>query len=138
MLSHLVGTVGLWLVFGALVLAAAGGYLAASGVAPSGTGTGVAVLVVLQQLFMLWRTAMRVGLVSGQVALANASGMRGLVVNPVPAFVPPVEDPVDLDLAPNGTSDAAAPQPSVAEVTEVAPVESAAGEKETPAPQLPV
>lgn len=97
--SHLPGAAALTLVFGVLTLVAAGLYLAATGAAPSGTGTAVIVVAVLQQLFMLWRSAMRVGLVAGQLELATVHAMPGVVAEPAPAFVPPAA-PVDLDLAP--------------------------------------
>ena len=138
-LSHLVGTVGLWLVFGALVLAAAGRLPRRERRGPernrdraSRSSSCSSSCSCCGEPRCAW------GWSPGKWLLPTASGMRGLVVDPVPAFVPPMEDPVDLDLAP---ATARRTRPRRSPVSRRSPrwrqSTSAAGENETPTPQLP-
>lgn len=85
LLRHLGTTVGLWAAFTLLVALAGGIYLWLRNTVPAGTAPAIAFMVLTQQAFVLWRAAMRIGLVGGQIELAAGWRLPGLYEEPTVA-----------------------------------------------------
>jgi hypothetical protein len=82
-LRHPVRLLGLWAVNGLFLLALLAAYFAYCGAVPAKTGPAIAALFLVQQLVMLGRAGLRVGLYAGEIAT-----WEGLA----PALAPPAQE----------------------------------------------
>ena len=116
------GVFGLWLAFALPVGLAMVIYLWVRGWSFQGTWAAIWVMILAQQLYRLWRTAMRVGLVGGQIDLAIAARLPGTFAEPAPV---PAADDVWLASVPLA-SESAADLEAVGVASEASPAEPAA------------
>lgn len=87
-LRHPVRTLGLWAANALCVVALIAAYFAYTGAVPARTWPTILALVLVQQLVMLGRAGLRVGLYSGEIATWESLAPSPAVVAPAPAEAP--------------------------------------------------
>ena len=100
---HLASTAGLWIALTVLAGLGLAAYIVGYTYLTGETWGQLTGLLIVQQVFFLWRAAMRVALTAGEIHLAHDFRLARVVEEDVPVAPPVVTEPVPAEPQPIGT-----------------------------------